>query len=191
MSFVWSNLMFYADFKPLEKLIPLDHNALEAVATAFALDVPSVALLSLHSAAPVQRIVHELRELGVNAQSLDLLLADRGRAHLLQGTTTGTEEGPVMLVSTVATTRGIDLPNLTHVFTIGIPHDGHRVNTYRHIAGRVGRFGRGGKVITVVKDKEEVEGDDGSVLYVQDEPKRMLMTLKEIGVQPTEFEHFG
>ena len=38
---------------------------------------------------------------------------------------------------------------------------------------------------------EEVEGDDGSVLYVQDEPKRMLMTLKEIGVQPTEFEHFG
>ena len=183
--------MIYADFEPITKPVPLDYNALEAVATAFALDVPSVALLSLDSAAPVQRIVHELRELGVNAQGLDLLLADRGRAHLLQGTLTGTEEDPVMLVSTVATTRGIDLPNLTHVFTIGVPYDGHRVNTYKHIAGRVGRFGRGGKVITIVNDKEEVKGEDGTVLYVRDEPKRMMMTLKEIGVQPTEFEHFA
>lgn len=136
--------------------------------------------------------MQELRELGVNAQSIDLLLADKGRAHLLHGTPIGTEENPVMLVSTVATTRGIDLPNLTHVFTIGVPYDGHRVNTYRHIAGRVGRFGRGGKVITIVNDKEEVKGEDGSVLYVRDEPKRMLMILKDIGVlQPTEFEHFS
>ena len=59
-----------------------------------------------------------------------------------------------MLVGTTATTRGIDLDGLTHVFIIGIPEgpqvNGKSVDAYVHLAGRVGRFGKTGRVITVV-----------------------------------------
>jgi superfamily II DNA/RNA helicase len=169
--------------------LKINRNALEVVAAAFALDVPSVALLSLPSSAPVLRIVHELRELGVNAHGLDLLVADKGRAHLLQGPSEASEENPVMLVSTLATTRGLDLPELTHVFMFGLPQ-GRRADGYLHIAGRVGRFGRRGKVITVVEEREEERREDGTVAWARDDPKRMMMLLEEIGIVPTQFEHF-
>jgi superfamily II DNA/RNA helicase len=133
--------------------------------------------------------VHELRGLGVNAHSLDLLVANRGRTHLLQGATEVSEENPVMLVSTVATTRGLDLPELTHVFILGIPR-GRRADTYLHIAGRVGRFGREGKVITIVEEREEERKEDGTLARARDEPKRMMTLLREIGIVPTQFEHF-
>lgn len=157
--------------------------------TAFALDVPSVALLSLPASAPVQRVVHELRELGVNAHSLDLLVADKGRTHLLHGTAAATEEDPLLLVSTFASTRGLDLPDLTHVFMLGLPQ-GRRADAYLHVAGRVGRFGKEGKVITVVEEREEERREDGTLAWARDEPKRMTMMLREIGVVPTQFAHF-
>jgi superfamily II DNA/RNA helicase len=106
--------------------------------------------------------VYELRELGVNAHSLDLLAADKGRTHLLQGTTEASVENPVMLVSTLATTRGLDLPELTHVFMLGVPQ-GRRADAYLHVAGRVGRFGREGKVITIMEEREEERREDGTV----------------------------
>lgn len=130
-----------------------------------------------------------MRELGVNAHSLDLLTADKGRAHLLQGATAASEENPVLLVSTLATTRGLDLPELTHVFMLGLPA-GRRADAYLHIAGRVGRFGRGGKVVTIVEAREEEQREDGTLAWVKDEPKRMSMLLNEIGVTPTQLEHF-
>ncbi|KAF8078735.1 P-loop containing nucleoside triphosphate hydrolase protein [Lyophyllum atratum] len=173
---------------------PFNPNAMEAVATAFALDVPSVALLVLPSTSPVQRAVYELREMGINAHGLDLLTDETGRAHLLRGDSSG-EENPTLLVSTLATTRGLDLPELTHVFILGIP-DGPKVNgktvdTYVHLAGRVGRFGRGGKVITVVeKEKETVETEDGERRVVVTEGSKMLRILKTINEQPVSFSHF-
>lgn len=161
---------------------PFNPNAFEAIATAFALDVPKVALLVLPSSSPIQRAVYDLREMGVNAYSLDLLEASKGRSHLLDGRGTGEEENPTMLVSTLATTRGLDLPELTHVFILGIPGGpkvtGRAVDGYVHIAGRVGRFGRGGKVITVVEKDEEVEGG------------KMRRILKTIQVPAVRFEHF-
>jgi len=104
---------------------------------------------------PFQSAVHKLHDLGVNAYSLDLLVADKSRAHLLQGSSEASDD-PIMLVSTTATTRRLDLPELTRVFMLGLPKD-RRADTYLHIAGRVGQFGRPGKVITVV-DKREEEG---------------------------------
>jgi hypothetical protein len=166
------------------KEFKINPNSLEAVATAFALDVPSVALLSLSATAPVQRVVHELRQFGVNAHSLDLLAADKGRAHLLCGAAGASKENPVLLVSTLATTRGLDLPELTHIFILGFP-EGRKADGYLHMAGRVGRFGRGGKVITVVEEHELEKGR-----REKDEVKQMTMLFKAIGVVPTQFEHF-
>ena len=55
---------------------------MEAIGVAFALDVPSVALLVLKSDAPVQRAVNDLRRLGVNAQPLDVVKDENGKTHL-------------------------------------------------------------------------------------------------------------
>lgn len=114
----------------------------EAIATCFAFDVPRLALLVIPSSGAVNRAVYELRRLGVNADALNLAknrLFDRA----------------TMLVGTIATTRGLDLDGLTHVFIVGIPEgpqvNGKSVDAYVHLAGRVGRFSNGvGRVITVV-----------------------------------------
>ncbi|KAF5384794.1 hypothetical protein D9615_001424 [Tricholomella constricta] len=162
---------------------PFNPNAMEAIATSFALDVPSVALLVLPSSSPVQRAVYELREMGVNAHRLDLLTDEKGRSHLLRGGDSG-QENPTLLVSTLATTRGLDLPELTHVFILGIPDgpkvNGRTVDAYVHLAGRVGRFGRGGKVITVVEkeaEEEEKEEERGSGVRQGSKMMRILTTL--------------
>ncbi|KAG6878655.1 hypothetical protein C0993_001178 [Termitomyces sp. T159_Od127] len=171
---------------------PFNPNVMEAIATAFALDVPSVALLVLPSSSPVQRAVHELREMGVNAHGLDLLTGEKGRSHLLRGDGNG-QENPTLLVSTLATTRGLDLPELTHVFIMGIP-DGPKVNGrtidgYVHLAGRVGRFGRGGKVVTVVEKEGDAEdGEEGAGGVSQG--SKMLRILATINKTPTAFVHF-
>jgi superfamily II DNA/RNA helicase len=125
--------------------------------------------------------------MGVDAHSLDLLAADKGRSHLLHGPGTG-EENPTLLVSTLATTRGLDLPELSHVFILGIPGGpkvtGRTVDAYVHVAGRVGRFGRGGKVITVVEKNEDM--DEGPTT----ESSKMSRILSDIQVTPVQFEHF-
>ncbi|KAF9569872.1 P-loop containing nucleoside triphosphate hydrolase protein [Agrocybe pediades] len=153
---------------------PFDPSGMEAIATAFALDVPSIALLVIPSSAPVHRAVHELRELGVNAESLDLLVGKKGQAYLMSGDVEKIRANPRLLVATVATTRGVDLPELSHVFMLGMG-DGGR-DGYVHVAGRVGRFGRAGKVISVVSD--------------QNEAVRMNRLLATIGEQPVLFQHF-
>jgi superfamily II DNA/RNA helicase len=84
------------------------------------------------------------------------------------------------------------LPELTHVFILGIPLgpkvNGRVIDAYLHIAGRVGRFGRGGKVITVVEKGEPVdEGEEKSGIT---EAAKMLRILQEISVTAVQFEHF-
>lgn len=172
---------------------------MEAIATAFALDVPSVALLVLPASASVQRAVYELQEMGVNAHSLDLLKEEKGKRHLLHSASVA-QENPTLLVSTLATTRGIDLPELSHVFILGVPEGpkvtARAVDAYLHIAGRVGRFGRGGRVITVVEKmsgavEEAEDGEDGAKdKSGVSEASKMLRILKTIEVTPVRFEHF-
>lgn len=120
----------------------------EAIATGFAFDVPRLALLVIPSSGPVHRAVYELRRLGVNAQALNL--KDEVRV-----------DRATMLVGTVATTRGLDLDGLTHVFIAGIAEGrevtGKSVDAYVHLGGRVGRFGGCGRVISVVST--DLEGD--------------------------------
>ena len=137
---------------------------LEAMATVIALDVPRLGLLVLPPTGPVQRTIHDLRTLGVDAREVDLR-----RNEVLEGG----GENPSLLVGTLATSRGLDLPELTHVFLVGMLEgravDGRAVDSYLHVAGRVGRFGRSGKVVSVV---------DG------DGEERMRRVLARAGIEP-------
>jgi len=146
---------------------------MEGIASVFATDVPKVALLILPASAPVQRAVHDLRMLGINAFGLDLLITNRGKVHLVGGSGGRMEDNPTLLVSTTASTRGIDLPDLSHVFVWGVVD----ANSYQHASGRVGRFGRGGRVVTVLEERRED----------WNEPVRYLRMLKSIGKMSTKF----
>jgi superfamily II DNA/RNA helicase len=158
---------------------PFNPNALEAIATVFALDVPSLALLVIPASGPVKRAVYELRALGVEAYPFDVTKKKRGREHLLRSPTDPSQTMPTLLVTTLSNIRGVDLPDLTHVFVLGLPRKGE-VDTYLHVAGRVGRFWRGGKVISIL---EEAEG-------VKDETSRMNSIFKRLDITPTQLEHF-
>ncbi|KAG8962515.1 hypothetical protein FRC05_005316 [Tulasnella sp. 425] len=147
---------------------------IQALAIQFALDVPSLALLVVPSTSNVRQIVGEFRELGVQAEAVELDETAKGRTDLVASASqissapsltsepastessaaadqTGSTDTPRLLISNLSNTRGLDFPSLTHVFILGTsgvktPSD------YTHIAGRVGRFGKGGHVITFVED---------------------------------------
>ena len=136
----------------------------------------------LPSDAPVQKVVRDLRRLSVDAKALDVVKDEQGKAHLMRRDLDSTAENPTLLVSTLASTRGLDLPELSHVFVLGVLDQG-AVDSYLHVAGRVGRFGRSGKVISVVGKAHTVE--EGGKPKVVDEPRWMRLLLKKIGVQAT------
>jgi superfamily II DNA/RNA helicase len=56
-----------------------------------------------------------------------------------------------VLICTDIIERGIDIPNVSHVFQFNLPDT---VEAYLHRTGRAGRLGREGKVITLVKEAE-------------------------------------
>jgi len=130
----------------------------------------------------------------VDARPLDMLSSSSGVDHILNGNGTDPtvdDRVPILLVSTLANTRGLDLPNLSHVFVMGVPEG--RVDSYTHIAGRTGRFGKTGKIVTVVeKFEEEVDDGEGRKKrrVVKDEEKKMKGILREMIIIPRKVEHF-
>jgi hypothetical protein len=158
------------------------------------MDVPQTALLVTPATHPIHRLIKELKGYGVDARPLDMLSPVAGKNHMLNGKgteTTADGEGPILLVSTLANTRGLDLPDLSHVFVMGVPEG--RVDSYTHIAGRTGRFGKAGKIVTVVEKIEE-EVDDGKggkkKRVVKDEEKKIKGILREMKINPKEGRTF-
>ena len=171
---------------------PWSPGSIEAISICFAMDVPRTALLVTPATHPIHRLIKELKGYGIDAQPLDMLSPITGNTSNSESTGTISDgEGPVLLVSTLANTRGLDLPNLSHVLVMGVLEG--RVDSYTHIAGRTGRFGKGGKVVAVVEKIEE-EINDGSggkkTRVVKDEEKKMRGILKEMGIIPRKVEHF-
>lgn len=160
---------------------------LDAVAATFALDVPRIGLLVLPATAAVRKVIFELQQMGVNAHPLDLVGDEASRAHVLSRLDEVSDENPVLIVATLATVRGIDLPDLSHVFMLGVP-EGRSGDAYLHVAGRVGRFGRQGRVITILEERKEER--KGNKVVVTDVPKKMTMLFSRIGVQPARLAHF-
>ncbi|GJJ08844.1 hypothetical protein Clacol_003063 [Clathrus columnatus] len=165
----------------------MNANLLEAIATTFALEVPKVALLVLPTTAPVKSALKELRDMGVDARSIDLHDVDRGKPDLIKSTLkkfrsqplrrpkeeADEEEAPYLLVTTIASVRGLDFPEMSHVFLAGIPEE---FDDYLHAAGRVGRFGSEGKVVSFF---EEVEEEKAALLY------------RKLKISLSEFEHMA
>ncbi|KAI5123775.1 hypothetical protein M0805_000364 [Coniferiporia weirii] len=158
---------------------------MEAVATFFALDVPQLALLVLPPNSAVQKAVSELCDLGVDARMLDLRSGDVAQLGRLSGQT-GAESGATLLVATPASTRGVDLPQLTHVFCVGTP-DLTSADSFKHISGRVDRFGRGGKIITFITEREQ-EQKEGMVRTTKNPAGLLRMFYRKLRIEPVWFD---
>jgi superfamily II DNA/RNA helicase len=155
---------------------PFNPNVLEAIATCFALEVPTEALLVLPSSAPVKRAVAELQELGIDALPLDLTKAQAGVVADRKTTRRGNAAEPTLIVASAANIRGMDLPELSHVFLIA--NQGLKRDEYLHIAGRVGRFGKSGKMVCVMEESSGMRVETLERIY------------KRLDVKPTKLEPF-
>ncbi|RKP25122.1 P-loop containing nucleoside triphosphate hydrolase protein [Syncephalis pseudoplumigaleata] len=97
-------------------------------------------MLFIPSTASVAAVVRRLREFGAPAEPLTTSV-------LTDGTTSAHLR---ILVTTEAAARGLDLPDVSHVFILGVPTSSA---AYLHMAGRTARMGRPGVAITLLPDE--------------------------------------
>ena len=159
------------------------------MAIIFAVEVSDLALLVVPPSSSVEKTVEELQDIGVDARKFDLRSGGMfgfGERSEERGEGEKRGPGPVLLVAAPATTRGVDLPYLTHVFVLGVPDLGEAA-VFKHIAGRVDRFGRGGKVITLLEEREE--GVVDGVLRTMRNPAGLMKAFyRQLGIRPVDFD---
>ncbi|CAE6452853.1 unnamed protein product [Rhizoctonia solani] len=193
---------------PLRKGLTLPPSVLEAVAASVALDVSHRALLVIPTGVSIGPVLDTLRAFGVEARTLNLeeeiehvstrpederkgptdsttpnksrAVSLDDRSHIEQNEGEEYVPNPTLLAATTTAVRGIDIPTLSHVYIVGGLES---EEAYRHVAGRAGRFGMLGKVISFVggEGAENLLGGTGE--------RRIRRTFERMGVQNTPFPH--
>ncbi len=112
---------------------------------------PSSAIVFCNTKATVHYVTAVLQGFGYNADELSADLTQNKREDVLRRL----REGKVrLLVSTDVAARGIDIPELSHVFLYEPPEDRE---SYIHRSGRTGRAGAAGTVISLVDIMQKLE----------------------------------
>ena len=111
---------------------------------------PASAIIFCNTRAEVTYVTTVLQRFGYDADALSSDLPQGARDKIMERVRKGTLR---FLVATDVAARGIDLPELSHVFIFEPPED---PEIYIHRAGRTGRAGAGGISISLVSDFEEM-----------------------------------
>ncbi|KAF1076543.1 DEAD/DEAH box helicase [Halodesulfovibrio sp. MK-HDV] len=112
---------------------------------------PSSAIIFCNTKANVHYVAAVLKGFGYDADELSADLSQSKREQVL----TKLREGRVrFLVATDVAARGIDIPDLSHVILYEPPEDRE---SYIHRAGRTGRAGASGEVISLVDIMQKLE----------------------------------
>lgn len=112
---------------------------------------PSSAIIFCNTKANVHYVTAVLKGFGYDADELSADLSQSKREQVL----TKLREGRVrFLVATDVAARGIDIPDLSHVILYEPPEDRE---SYIHRAGRTGRAGASGEVISLVDIMQKLE----------------------------------
>ncbi len=110
---------------------------------------PSSAIIFCNTKVMVHYISVVLQRFGYDADELSADLSQKDRELVLGRIRQGTLR---FLVATDVAARGLDIPNLSHVFQMEPPDD---VESYIHRAGRTCRAGESGTAITLVTAAEK------------------------------------
>ena len=112
---------------------------------------PASAIIFCNTKANVHYVTSVLKGFGYNADELSADLSQARREHVLKRLRHGEIR---FLVATDVAARGIDIPDLSHVFLYEPPEDRE---SYIHRAGRTGRAGATGTVISLVDIMQKLE----------------------------------
>jgi ATP-dependent RNA helicase DeaD len=110
---------------------------------------PSSAIIFCNTKVRVHYITVVLQRFGYDADEISADLSQRDRELVLGRIRQGTLR---FLIASDVAARGLDIPNLSHVFLYEPPDD---VESYIHRAGRTGRAGESGTAITLVTAAEK------------------------------------
>jgi ATP-dependent RNA helicase DeaD len=134
---------------------------------------PPSAIIFCNTKARVHYLTVVLQRFGYDADELSADLPQAAREEVMQRVRKGFLR---FLVATDLAGRGIDIPELTHVFLYEVPeeHEG-----YIHRAGRTGRAGATGTAISLVSSMEELELRAIAKKYKIDLEKREMPTDEE------------
>lgn len=126
----------FAQVKPLDK----DRALVRFIET----ENPSSAIIFCNTKANVHYVTEVLKGFGYRAEEISADLPQKQREAVLAKARRGDIK---FLVATDVAARGIDIPELSHVFIYEPPED---QEIYIHRAGRTGRAGAAGTVISLV-----------------------------------------
>jgi ATP-dependent RNA helicase DeaD len=109
---------------------------------------PTSALIFCNTKTRVHYVSTVLQRFGYDADELSADLSQAERERVLERVRHGTLR---FLVATDVAARGLDLPELSHVFQFELPED---IEGYIHRAGRTGRAGAAGVAISLISGME-------------------------------------
>ena len=115
------------------------------------LENPSSAIIFANTRQKVNYVTIVLQRFGYDADQLSSDLSQAERERVLQRLRDGNLR---FLVATDVAARGLDIPELSHVFQYEPPDDPEQ---YIHRAGRTGRAGASGTAITLAEGLEEMK----------------------------------
>jgi ATP-dependent RNA helicase DeaD len=135
---------------------------------------PSSALIFCNTRARVHYVSVVLQRFGYDADELSADLSQAEREKVLKRVRKGSLR---FLVATDVAARGIDIPDLSHVFLYEPPED---QESYIHRAGRTGRAGASGVAISMVNALEKGELQRIGRAYKIDFQERPLPTEEDL-----------
>ncbi|MFS0840056.1 DEAD/DEAH box helicase [Paenibacillus sp. 1P03SA] len=109
---------------------------------------PPKAMVFVNATADVSEVVSKLQHLGLSVEALYGEAGKQQRANVMQSFREGKFQ---LLLATDVAARGLDIEEVTHVINLDMPLN---AEYYLHRAGRTGRMGRSGTVISIVAPKE-------------------------------------
>jgi len=110
---------------------------------------PRSAIIFINETEDIAEVVEKLRYVGLSIEALYGEADKLDRAKVMSGFRAGRFQ---LLLATDVAARGLDLSEVSHVFNLELPVD---ADHYVHRAGRTGRMGRGGTVISIVEPKQQ------------------------------------
>ena len=135
---------------------------------------PQSAIIFCNTKARVTYVTTVLKRFGYDADEISSDLSQQAREKVL----TRVREGKLrFLVATDVAARGIDIPELSHVFQYEVPED---PEVYIHRSGRTGRAGASGVAVALVDVIEKAQLDRIAQRYHIDLQERPLPSDEDV-----------